>query len=291
MAEIGYGYGSEWHLMRFMARHRKYLEKKIRESIGVNDGDFSWLDFRFVEKGKAADAEIKGLSFLDDILHENKLGLTDKKIKDIKKSFISGWNSSQSWDAVFVLNNTIYLVEAKARIDEMKSNNKNNGGTSRTSIIQFMEKQLCKYGINVNKEWLGTYYQLANRLATVALLKNHGVNAKCVYIYFIDGFEKPGTGCKENANKDLYQNDYKMALIEHAFSWSFTTTLPFLVIAFIQNNELLAVLLIISYFFNTAIHAFVDDLKANKFKINLVEDQLVHLTQIICTWIILTATT
>ena len=95
---------------------------------------------------------------------------------------------------------------------------------------------------------------------------------------------------KENANKYLYRNDYKMALIEHAFSWSFTTTLPFLVIAFIQNNELLAVLLIVSYIINTTIHAFVDDLKANKFKINLVEDQLVHLTQIICTWIILTAT-
>lgn len=95
---------------------------------------------------------------------------------------------------------------------------------------------------------------------------------------------------KENADKDLYRNDYKMALIEHAFSWSFTTTLPFLVIAFIQNNTLLAVLLIVSYIINTAIHAFVDDLKANKFKINLVEDQLVHLTQIICTWIILTAT-
>jgi len=95
---------------------------------------------------------------------------------------------------------------------------------------------------------------------------------------------------KENANKDLYQNDYKMALIEHAFSWSFTTTLPFLVIAFIQNNELLAVLLMVSYIINTAIHAFVDDLKANKFKINLVEDQLVHLVQIICTWIILIVT-
>ena len=95
---------------------------------------------------------------------------------------------------------------------------------------------------------------------------------------------------KENADKYLYRNDYKMALIEHAFSWSFTTTLPFLVIAFIQNNELLAVLLIVSYIINTVIHAFVDDLKANKFKINLVEDQLAHLLQIICTWIILTVT-
>lgn len=94
---------------------------------------------------------------------------------------------------------------------------------------------------------------------------------------------------KENANKDLYRNDYKMALIEHAFSWSFTTTLPFLVITFLQNNELLAILLIVSYIINTAIHAFVDDLKANKFKINLVEDQLIHLLQIISTWIILTA--
>lgn len=96
---------------------------------------------------------------------------------------------------------------------------------------------------------------------------------------------------KENADKYLYRNDYKIALIEHAFSWSFTTTLPFLIIAFIQKNELLAILIIICYILNTVAHAFIDDLKANKFKINLVEDQIVHLVQIICTWIILTAAT
>jgi hypothetical protein len=94
---------------------------------------------------------------------------------------------------------------------------------------------------------------------------------------------------KENADKYLYRNDYKMALIEHAFSWSFMITLPFLVISFIQNNSFLTILLIISYFINTAIHAFIDNLKANKHVINLVEDQLDHLVQIICTWIILMA--
>jgi len=94
---------------------------------------------------------------------------------------------------------------------------------------------------------------------------------------------------KENANKYLYRNDYKMALIEHAFSWSFMITLPFLVISFIQNNSFLMILLIISYFINTAIHAFIDNLKANKYVINLVEDQFAHLVQIICTWIILMA--
>lgn len=94
---------------------------------------------------------------------------------------------------------------------------------------------------------------------------------------------------KENANKYMYRNDYKIALIEHAFSWSFMITLPFLVISFIQNNTFLMILLVISYFINTAIHAFIDNLKANKHVINLVEDQLDHLVQIICTWIILMA--
>ena len=35
---------------------------------------------------------------------------------------------------------------------------------------------------------------------------------------------------KENANKYMYRNDYKVALIEHAFSWSFMITLPFLIV-------------------------------------------------------------
>ena len=94
---------------------------------------------------------------------------------------------------------------------------------------------------------------------------------------------------KENANKYMYRNDYKVALIEHAFSWSFMITLPFLIISFIQNNTFLMILLVISYFMNTIIHAFIDNLKANKYVINLVEDQFAHLIQIICTWIILMA--
>ena len=96
---------------------------------------------------------------------------------------------------------------------------------------------------------------------------------------------------KENADKYMYRNDYKVALIEHAFSWSFMITLPFLIISFIQNNTFLMILLVISYFINTAIHAFIDNLKANKYAINLVEDQFAHLVQIICTWIILMTTT
>ena len=40
----------------------------------------------------------------------------------------------------------------------------------------------------------------------------------------------------------------------------------------------------LAYIINIIIHALVDDLKANKFKINLVTDQLIHIVQIIVTW-------
>lgn len=190
MAEIGYGYGSEWHLMRFMARHRKLLEKAIRESIGnVKKEDvFEWYDFLFGEKGIASDSELKGLSFL-----ENSKNLD---------GYVSGWKTKQSWDAVFKLDDVIYLVEAKAHIDEL-SDNKPHGGESTEEIKGFICKNLEKLNISINEdECLGKYYQLANRLATAAFLKNNGIDSRCIYIYFINGYEKPNE--IKNASAEMF---------------------------------------------------------------------------------------
>ena len=79
--------------------------------------------------------------------------------------------------------------------------------------------------------------------------------------------------------KKLYKYDYIWALITHSFSWSFMIMLP---IAFKMNFN------INSYFvwmfiLNILIHAYTDDLKANRHKINLIHDQLVHIAQIIMT--------
>lgn len=93
---------------------------------------------------------------------------------------------------------------------------------------------------------------------------------------------------KHSAFAEKYTNDYKMALVEHAFSWSFTITLPYLWLAFTQHNSLLMAFLMLSYIFNTMIHAFIDNLKANEERINLVIDQLLHLGQIVVTWILMT---
>lgn len=87
----------------------------------------------------------------------------------------------------------------------------------------------------------------------------------------------------ENAPQEIYKYDYICALLVHSFSWAFMIMLP---IAFIKsfNIDLLFVLFLID---NMLIHAYVDNEKANKFTINLWQDQIIHFIQIIFTFIFL----
>lgn len=84
----------------------------------------------------------------------------------------------------------------------------------------------------------------------------------------------------QKSYKPMYKYDYIVALIMHAFSWSFMISLPILYLGF---TKWIAVAIIL----NTIIHGIVDDLKANKHKINLIVDQSIHIIQIIITWVLL----
>lgn len=69
---------------------------------------------------------------------------------------------------------------------------------------------------------------------------------------------------------DKYKHDYVAALLCHALYWSIFICAPF----FASKWFLPSIVV------NTIVHAVVDDLKANKMKINLIQDQLLHLLQI-----------
>ena len=84
---------------------------------------------------------------------------------------------------------------------------------------------------------------------------------------------------KEHAPNELYKNDYIMALFMHSFQWTFMIMLPIL---FVLNFEIGGVF-IIWFVFNVGLHMYVDHLKANMKIINLVEDQLLHILQIVIT--------
>ena len=84
---------------------------------------------------------------------------------------------------------------------------------------------------------------------------------------------------KEHAPNELYKNDYIMALFMHSFQWTFMIMLPIL---FLLNFEIGADF-ILWFVFNVSLHMYVDHLKANMKIINLVEDQLIHILQIVIT--------
>lgn len=88
---------------------------------------------------------------------------------------------------------------------------------------------------------------------------------------------------QDNAPDRLYKFDYIWALLMHSFSWVFMVMLP---IAYIMNFNI-PFMFVIVFISNILIHAFVDDLKANRKKINLTQDQTIHLMQIYFTFMIL----
>lgn len=88
---------------------------------------------------------------------------------------------------------------------------------------------------------------------------------------------------EENYPERLYKYDYIIALAMHAISWSFMIMLPVAAYMGFRPTNFFFVMLAV----NSVIHVFVDDLKANKHKINLIVDQSIHLVQIIVTAVVL----
>jgi len=108
--------------------------------------------------------------------------------------------------------------------------------------------------------------------------------------YYLQGIlasMKQKSWWEKNAPDLLYKNDYKMALAEHAFSWTFMMMLPAVVYTAIIGAMLPIWFITILFFLNMAIHALVDNAKANERTINLIQDQSIHFIQIICTWLAL----
>ena len=84
---MGYGYGSEWQLVRFLGRHRGLLDRRVTEATGLSDIEL--LDFRFKSSGWLGDGELLGLDFVED--------------GDLKSEWSKWWPTGRgimNWDAV-----------------------------------------------------------------------------------------------------------------------------------------------------------------------------------------------
>lgn len=96
--------------------------------------------------------------------------------------------------------------------------------------------------------------------------------------YVVTEYNKTRIENEHNRLKRKYGSDWAMAMFEHSLYWTLVTFAP--IIFFHRVNDWVVLGLVV---FNTIFHCVVDDLKANKFAICLVDDQIAHFIQIIFT--------
>lgn len=108
--------------------------------------------------------------------------------------------------------------------------------------------------------------------------------------YYLQGIlasMKQKSWWKQNAPDDLYKYDYIMALFMHSFSWAFMIMIiPTIYILTYESNIIIPLGIPLLFLINFVIHMITDNAKANLKKINLIQDQLIHLGQIVYTWIV-----
>jgi hypothetical protein len=192
MSKIGYGYGSEWHLLRYLGYHRERLDQavmKLTRATGVK-----WLDSEFAPQRTFLDAEWKGVEFLP----------TNSPARKEWRSFWGTRGNPPNWDAVGRIEvagiEEWLLVEAKGHPAELKNSCKAKPEGGRDTIARALAKTKEKLGIDESCDWLGPYYQLANRLAVLCFLNSHGIPARLLNIYFT-GDSNHGNRCPDDEPK------------------------------------------------------------------------------------------
>lgn len=125
-------------------------------------------------------------------LRQEKIVKETKITKDKYKDF---WPPRQpQWDAIGISDNrkTLYLVEAKAHLKELKSNI-SAGEESKCLITKTMKEIFDKkYSKGNFNKWLNGYYQLGNRITFLEELNkiSHktGLKVRLVLLNFVDDY-------------------------------------------------------------------------------------------------------
>jgi len=179
MSKPGYGYGSEYHLLRYLGYHRGALKKWVDEATG---GELiNWLDFPFsASPQRFYHTAWHGISFLRD--NEHYAG-----VHEAWRSYWPQTGTPPSWDAVGIMNKagrtSWILVDAKAQLDELSSE-----CAARSRARPIIERALAttreSLEISPEHDWLAPHYQFCNRVAILDFLLSHGVTVEVLFIYF-----------------------------------------------------------------------------------------------------------
>ena len=179
MAKIGYGYGSEWHLLQYLGRRRDAFSKAIEDLTRVSS--IRWRDYEEpadASTGAPRLRELVGLEFMDP---------KDPARKEWKRRWPHG-GAVHNWDAVgrglTRDRRTWILVEAKANLQELISCCHAKNPDSLQKIRRVLDAARRDLRVTVETDWTQDYYQYCNRIALLHFLNEHEVDAHLIFVYF-----------------------------------------------------------------------------------------------------------
>ena len=91
----------------------------------------------------------------------------------------------------------VVLVEAKAHANELQSSCQASSAASVERIRKSLHSAQHAFGAERGGDWSVAYYQYANRLAHLSFLRDNGVHARMVFVYFVGDSEMNGPQSRE----------------------------------------------------------------------------------------------
>lgn len=172
--------GSLKWIQRLVSEHAELLEQPLRSAGALHSNvSIEWVSPRRADRW----AEYRDAGFLDQ-LHLGRL-------RDELRAY---WPAmGPQWDALGrTSEGGVILVEAKAHIGEFLSKCEAVAPASLAKIEAAFDATREAFGAAKSDEWMSHYYQFANRLAHLHFLREHGVDAQLVFVYFVGDSEMPG---------------------------------------------------------------------------------------------------
>jgi hypothetical protein len=180
LAHIGYGYGSEWHLLYELGRRRDAFTGQVERATGCSD--IQWLDHEEAldeASGQLKVCEPRGLEFI-------------AASNPVRQEWEERWPQSgnvHNWDAigrgVSGERESWILLEAKAHIGELASSCTATSPDSIKRIAAVLDDTKRALGVPDQADWTRNFYQYSNRIALLHFLTTRGIDAHLVFVHFV----------------------------------------------------------------------------------------------------------
>jgi hypothetical protein len=169
---------------------QKWMQKLVNEVPNR-------LDAQIRKKLKLSEEEgIRWLSPLkdDDYAEYRDQGFIDLLGVKLNKICLEDFwpRGGPQWDALGKSNSEkLFLIEAKSHISELSSSTRAENN-SLQKICRSLEETKSSLGSNAKVDWSQGFYQYANRLAHLYLLRQNDLPAYLVFVYFLNDSEMAG---------------------------------------------------------------------------------------------------